>query len=459
MKDAHIEDTIAAVATARGEGGIGIIRLSGRDSLKTALRLFQPKKKTSAIKSHRLYYGDLVDPADGRQLDEALLSYMKAPNSFTREDVVEINTHGGSVILQKIMELILREGVREAHPGEFTKRAYLSGRVDLSQAEAVIDLIRAKTEESLKLANRQLKGGLKDVLVNVREDLVYVLAMIEAYIDFPEEDIEIQSLKDIRKRLDISVSSLNRLVSSYEEGRVYREGIHVVIAGRPNVGKSSLLNALLKEKRAIVTALPGTTRDIIEEVININGVPVSLIDTAGIRDTDDIIEGEGIRRTRERLKDSDLVLYMVDDSGLHNSDLEAIRAADKKTLLVVNKADLMKKQDIDKITDMADSLPFVSISAEKESGLEGLKGAIYEKVVDPRRSAGSDIVLSRKRHKVALEKAAGFIKKAMKGVDGGDYEFIAIDIRETLSQIADVAGETTPEDVLDKIFSEFCIGK
>jgi len=247
-----LEDTIAAIATARGEGGIGIIRLSGRDSLKTALRLFQPKKKTSAIKSHRLYYGDLVDPADGRQLDEALLSYMKAPNSFTREDVVEINTHGGSVILQKIMELILREGVREAHPGEFTKRAYLSGRVDLSQAEAVIDLIRAKTEESLKLANRQLKGGLKDVLISVREDLVYVLAMIEAYIDFPEEDIEIQSLKDIRKRLDISVSSLNRLVSSYEEGRVYREGIHVVIAGRPNVGKSSLLNALLKEKRAIV---------------------------------------------------------------------------------------------------------------------------------------------------------------------------------------------------------------
>ena len=459
MKDAHTEDTIAAIATARGEGGIGIIRLSGKDSLKTALKLFQPKKKTSSIKSHRLYYGNLVDPADGRQIDEALISYMKAPNSFTREDVVEINSHGGSVILQKIMELILREGVREAEPGEFTKRAYLSGRIDLSQAEAVIDLIRAKTEESLSLANRQLKGGLRDVLVNIREDLVYVLAMIEAYIDFPEEDIEVQSLKDINKRLDSSVSSLNTLVSSYEEGRVYREGIHVVIAGRPNVGKSSLLNSLLKEKRAIVTAIPGTTRDIIEEVINVSGVPVRLIDTAGIRDTDDVIEGEGIRRTRERLEDSDLVLYMVDESGLQDCDLEAIKDMDKKTLLLVNKEDLMDKSAIDKIAARAEGMSFVSISAEKESGLEGLKDAIYEKVVDHQRNAGSDIVLSRKRHKVALEKALGFIEKAMIAVGGGDYEFIAIDIREALNQIADVAGETTSEDVLHRIFSEFCIGK
>ena len=459
MKATHLEDTIAAISTARGEGGIGIIRLSGKDSLKTALKLFQPKKKTSSVKSHKLYYGNLVDPADSRQIDEVLLSYMKAPNSFTREDVVEINSHGGSVILQKIMELILREGVREAEPGEFTKRAYLSGRIDLSQAEAVIDLIRSKTEESLKLANRQLKGGLRDVLVNIREDLVYVLAMIEAYIDFPEEDIEIQSLKDIKNRLERSVSSLNELVFSYEEGRVYREGINVVIAGRPNVGKSSLLNALLKEKRAIVTALPGTTRDIIEEVINIKGVPVRLMDTAGIRDTDDIIEGEGIRRTRERLKDSDLVLYMVDDSGLHDCDLEAIKDTETKTLLVINKEDLMDRFDIGKIASRAEGLLSVSISAEKERGLEGLKDAIYEEVVDHQKKSGSDIVLSRKRHKVAIEKAVGFIEKAMIAVDGGDYEFIAIDIQESLNQIGDVAGETTSEDVLDRIFSEFCIGK
>ena len=409
MKAAHLEDTIAAIATARGEGGIGIIRLSGKDSLSTALKLFQAKKKTNTVKSHKLYYGDLVDPSDSRQIDEVLLSYMKAPNSFTREDVVEINSHGGSVVLQKIMELLIREGVREAEPGEFTKRAYLNGRIDLSQAEAVIDLIRAKTEESLNLANRQLKGGLRDVLVKIREDLVYVLAMIEAYIDFPEEDIEIQSLKDIRKRLKLSISSLNDLVSSYEEGRVYREGIHVVIAGRPNVGKSSLLNALLKEKRAIVTALPGTTRDIIEEVINISGVPVRLIDTAGIRDTDDIIEGEGIRRTRERLQDADLVLYMVDDSGLHDCDIDAVKTMAEKTLLVINKEDVMDRAAIGKISAKVEGLPSVSISAEKESGLEGLKETVYEKVVDHQRKAGSDIVLSRKRHKVAVEQAVSFI--------------------------------------------------
>lgn len=459
MKAAHTEDTIAAVATARGEGGIGIIRLSGKDSLKTALKLFQPKKKTNTIKSHRLYYGDLVDPSDKRQIDEVLFSYMKAPNSFTREDVVEINSHGGSVILQKIMELILREGPREAEPGEFTKRAYLNGRIDLSQAEAVIDLIRAKTEESLNLANRQLKGGLRDILVNIREDLVYVLAMIEAYIDFPEEDIEIKSLADISGRLERSFSSLSNLVSTYEEGRVYREGIHVVIAGRPNVGKSSLLNSILKEKRAIVTALPGTTRDIIEEVININGVPVKLIDTAGIRETEDIIEGEGIRRTRERLIDSDLVLYMVDDSGLHDCDLEVILSMDKKIILIVNKEDLMKREAIDKIATKAEGLSFVSISAEKDSGLERLKEAIYEKAVDHQREAGSDIVLSRKRHKVALEQAAVYIEKAITGVGGADYEFIAIDIQGALNEIGDVAGETTSEDVLDKIFAEFCIGK
>lgn len=459
MKAAYTEDTIAAVATARGEGGIGIIRLSGKDSLKTALKLFQPKKKTDTIKSHMLYYGDLVDPSDKRQIDEVLISYMKAPNSFTREDVVEINSHGGSVILQKIMELILREGPREAEPGEFTKRAYLNGRIDLSQAEAVIDLIRAKTEESLNLANRQLKGGLKDVLINIREDLVYVLAMIEAYIDFPEEDIEIKSLADIRGRLERSLSLLSDLVSTYEEGRVYREGIHVVIAGRPNVGKSSLLNSILKEKRAIVTDLPGTTRDIIEEVININGVPVKLIDTAGIRETEDIIEGEGIRRTRERLLDSDLVLYMVDDSGLHDCDLEVILDMDKKIILIVNKEDLMKREAIEKIAAKAEGLSFVSISAEKDSGLEGLKEAIYEKAVDHQREAGSDIILSRKRHKVALEQAAAYIEKAITGVGGADYEFIAIDIQGALNEIGDVAGETTSEDVLDKIFAEFCIGK
>lgn len=461
MKVSGIEDTVAAIATTAGEGGIGIIRISGPAALPAALKIFHPEKSTEEIESHRLYYGGIVDPSDGTAVDEVLISYMKSPRSFTREDVVEINCHGGSVILRKIMELLLREGVREAEPGEFTKRAFLNGRIDLSQAEAVIDVIRARTDRGLRLANSQLKGGLREALTAVREDLIYVLAILEAYIDFPEEDIGEEGLLEVRERMSVSLARIKELLGTYEEGRILRNGIHVVIAGRPNVGKSSLLNAFLKEKRAIVTSVPGTTRDVIEEVINIKGIPVNLIDTAGIRETKDIIESEGIRRTREKLREADIVLYMVDDGGIQDEDREYLYGAEnRRMILVINKTDIISGKRLSMVRKETKDIPSVSISSREGTGLDELKDTLYREVLSHGADAAPSVVISRKRHKVSLERALASLERAGEGIEGGlPYEIMTVDIMDALSGIGEVAGETTPEDVLDRIFGEFCIGK
>lgn len=461
MKVNDLSDTIAAIATPSGEGGIGIIRISGPDALSTALKIFQPKNRTNKIESHRLYYGQITDPRDLSLVDESLLSFMKSPTSFTMEDVVELNCHGGSIVLQQVMELLLREGLREAEPGEFSKRAFLNGRIDLTQAEAVIDLIRAKTERGLKLANRQLKGGLKEALQEIKEGLVQILSVLEAYIDFPEEEIDADSLQEINEKLDRSKNSLTTIFNTYEEGKVYREGIHVVIAGRTNVGKSSLLNRLLKEKRAIVTSIPGTTRDVIEEVVNIKGIPVNLIDTAGIRETTDVIEGEGIKRTKNKLKDADLILYMIDDEGIKSADKAVLEeTGEEKVLMVINKEDLLCSEKNKAVKKEIKSLPHVFISAKENQGIEKLKDRIYETVMTHGVDSIPTVVISRKRHKIGVEKAITSIERAQTGVkDSLPYELISSDLRDALFHISEVAGETTTDDVLDRIFSEFCIGK
>ena len=461
MKVNDLSDTIAAIATPSGEGGIGIIRISGPDALSTALKIFQPKNRTNKIESHRLYYGQITDPRDLSLVDESLLSFMKSPTSFTMEDVVELNCHGGSIVLQQVMELLLREGLREAEPGEFSKRAFLNGRIDLTQAEAVIDLIRAKTERGLKLANRQLKGGLKEALQEIKEGLVQILSVLEAYIDFPEEEIDADSLHEINEKLGRSKNSLMTIYNTYEEGKVYREGIHVVIAGRPNVGKSSLLNRLLKEKRAIVTSIPGTTRDVIEEVINIKGIPVNLIDTAGIRETTDVIEGEGVKRTKNKLKDADLILYMIDDEGIKSADKAVLEeTGEEKVLMVINKEDLLCSEKNKAVKKEIKSLPHVFISAKENQGVEKLKDRIYETVMTHGVDSIPTVVISRKRHKIGVEKAITSIERAQTGVkDSLPYELISSDLRDALFHISEVAGETTTDDILDRIFSEFCIGK
>lgn len=461
MKACDQDDTIAAIATSSGEGGIGIIRISGVNSLQIFKRIFKPKTTIIQIQSHKLYFGEIIDPLNNKTIDEALFSYMREPNSYTREDVVEINCHGGPVVLQKTIEIVLREGAREAEPGEFTKRAFLNGRIDLSQAEAVIDIIRSKTETGLNIASNQLKGNLTKEVELLKEDLLYSLALIETYIDFPEEDIEPESLIQISERLVMVSIKLETIIKSYDDGKILRDGIHVVIAGVPNVGKSSLMNALLREKRVIVTSVPGTTRDTIEEVVNIKGIPVNLIDTAGIRDTDDIVESEGIKKTISKLNDSDMVLYMVDERGLDKKGFEILSSIkNKKTIIILNKVDLLDKNRIDAIKDDLNSHLFIPISVISGSGIDKLKELIHSSLLSNQLESEGLVVISRKRHKVAMEKAVDSIKMAIKGVETSlSPEFISADIKDALGQIGEIAGETTPDDVLDLIFNEFCIGK
>ena len=336
------QDTIAAIATPFGESGIGIIRISGSLAETISKHLFRPKSGKSSFVSHQFHYGEIVDPERGVSIDEVLFVFMKSPKTYTREDVVEIHCHGGYLVLQRVLELVLRQGARMAQPGEFTKRAFLSGRIDLTQAEAVIDLIRARTMASLEIANQQLKGMLHKEIGTLKESLIQHLALIEAHIDFPEEDLDPLFRQTIEKDLQRMIEKICEMISTYEEGKIFREGVSCAIIGKTNVGKSSLLNILLREDRAIVTPIPGTTRDVIEEVLNIHEIPVRLLDTAGLRKPMDPVEVEGVRRTKERVAESDLVVLVLDGSrSIDVDDLEIFRETEKKVRVIeINKNDL-----------------------------------------------------------------------------------------------------------------------
>jgi len=455
-------DTIAAISTPFGESGIGIVRLSGPLAEAIAHRLFKPKKDHASLTSHSFHYGEIVDP-QGHPIDEVLLVLMKAPKTYTREDIVEIHCHGGYFILQKVLELVLREGARMAHPGEFTKRAFLNGRIDLTQAEAVIDLIRAKTMASLQIANQQLRGLLYREMASLKEGLIQYLALIEAHIDFPEEEIEPISLGEMKQDINEMIQKLEQWVSSYEEGRVFREGISCAIVGKTNVGKSSLLNMLLKEDRAIVTPIPGTTRDVIEEVLNIEGIPVRLMDTAGLRRAMDSIELEGVKRTRERVEDADFILLVLDGSrGLDVDDFEIFEEIErKKKVVAINKNDLPLKISLEDIKDRFREDPFVSISALKNEGIDKLKRAIYQSLIHRNvRSSPEHLIVANIRHKTALVQAKESLSNALKGLEeGASLEFIAFEIRSALEALGEMVGETATEEVLNRIFEQFCIGK
>lgn len=442
-----------------GEGGIGIVRMSGPDSLSIGEKIF--KRKANGIwESHRLYYGNVMD--NGRIVDEAMSVLMKGPKSYTREDVLEVHCHGGSLVTQRVLELVLKEGARPAEPGEFTKRAFLNGRIDLTQAEAVIDLIRAKTTAGQAAAVELLNGRLFDKLSDVREGLSSVLAHIEAYIDFPEEDIAPSTKEDFLKTLSEIKVLLQTLLSSYEEGRIYRDGLTTVIIGRPNVGKSSLLNLLLKEKRAIVTSIPGTTRDVIEEYMNIKGVPLRLADTAGIRETSDLVEVEGVRLAREALNRADIALFIVDGSQpLSDDDRKlASELKGKRSILVINKSDMPQALMEDEIKNLRDGMQSVSVSAVNGNGMENLHEAILKEALHGRSEPSGGLVITRARHRDALQKALSAVKLGIKEIkSGASPEFISIYLRDALNAIGEIVGETTPDEILDMIFSEFCIGK
>jgi tRNA modification GTPase len=458
----YSEETIAAIATPPGAGGIGIIRISGTLALGLLKTIFQPKKSTCQYKSHQLYYGHIRTPGQGKILDEVLAVFMAAPNTYTREDVVEIHCHGSFLVLQNVLELILANGAVLASPGEFTKRAFLNGRIDLTQAEAVIDILSAKTRKGVELAQEQLSGALYNRIDPIRKSLVQMRAVIEVAIDFPDEDLEIIDHSALIIQLEKEViEPLRKLQRNADQGKLYREGICLVIAGLPNVGKSSLLNTILQEERALVTAIPGTTRDSIEEVVDIKGMPVRIIDTAGIRDDAGEVEELGIRRARDLINTADLVLFLIDGSReLTEGDRSLFAMVSHKPILpVINKIDLCERSiaDLSSLPDLADC---IKISARAQIGIEQLKLAIFDKV-----TSGSELweeggCAPNIRHKQALILAVEACERVMLSLQSGlTNDLIAVDLQECLDHLADIVGETTTDDILDVIFEQFCLGK
>jgi len=455
-------DTIAAIATPHGESGIGIVRISGPLSEKVATRLFRPKKKVPRLRSHHLYYGEIVDAESGKPLDEVLVSLMRQPRTYTREDVLEINCHGGYLVLKRVLEVVLGQGVRLAGPGEFTKRAFLNGRIDLSQAEAVIDVIRAKTAKSLKIANQQLKGDLSHEIEVLRERVVRSLACVEALIDFSDEEIDVDE-DVIRRDVEEAQRSVGELIASHEEGRIYRDGVSVSIVGKTNVGKSSLLNVLLRENRAIVTPIPGTTRDVIEETVNIHEIPIRLVDTAGIRRASNPIESEGVRLARGKVAESDMVIVVIDGSrGLDMYDREIINEVrEKKKVVALNKMDLPMITTMEPIRELLPETEVVEISALRNWGVDTLKEFIYCTVTGNGigRDAG-EVVVANARHKNVLQGSLECLGRARDGIEGKiPIELVALELRSCLDRLGEISGETTTEEVLERIFSQFCIGK
>jgi tRNA modification GTPase len=454
-------DTIAAISTAIGYGSIGIVRISGDRAIEIGDILFRSPSGKTLIDSpsHRIHYGIVVDPETNEYIDEVLIVVMKSPRSYTREDVVEINCHGGPVSLQRILKTVIDTGARTAEPGEFTKRAFLNGRIDLSQAEAVLDIINARTELAQKAAREQLEGRLSQVIERLREELITIAAHIEAYIDFPEEDIDFSAYEEIQKKAQEITEQIQCLIDNAQEGRIIREGIKTAIIGRPNVGKSSLLNILSGQDRAIVTDIPGTTRDVIEECINIQGIPFCIIDTAGIRHSSCIIESEGINRSRKAMDEADLVLLILDSSmPLDHDDKDLLGlSAHKKVIVVLNKIDLTQALDHDEIP--SEQYIVVSVSATKGTGLKSLHEEMIKSVLKEKINR-DHMLVTNVRHVKALERTQAALERFMTSFkDNSPTEFLALELREALDALGEILGPTTPEDILDRIFSTFCIGK
>jgi tRNA modification GTPase len=446
------DDTIVAIATAAGEAGIGVVRLSGAASLPLARRLFRASGRREEFESHRLYHGHVYDGQE--RVDEVLLAYMQAPHSYTAEDVVEIHGHGGPRPLERILHLAIQEGARLANPGEFTLRAFLNGRLDLAQAEAVADVIQARSDASLRLAVNQLSGRLSRAVDDARRNILGVMAQLEANIDFSEDDVPPAAIEPMLATLSSARDDLCRLLAAADEGILYRRGARVAIAGRPNAGKSSLLNALLRTNRAIVTPVAGTTRDTIEEAVSLRGLPVVLVDTAGITETIDPVESIGVDRSRQALEQADLALFVYDATAGWTREDDAIFEGLGRTLVAANKRDLLPAGA------SASSSPeaAIPISALTGEGLQDLEDAIYRLLLP--NSAGDDIMVNNLRHKTLLEEAAAHVDEAIRSVQQGRAaDFVCIDLRASLSALGTITGTEVSESLLDEIFSRFCIGK
>jgi tRNA modification GTPase len=453
-----LDDTIAAIATPLGQGGIGIVRLSGPEAREIGQRLFVPARSPDDTwpQPYRLYYGHIRVPETGQVVDEVLLSYMRAPRSFTRQDVVEINAHGGVVALREILTLCLRKGARLAREGEFTLRAFLSGRIDLTQAEAVLDIVCARTEASLRVAVSQLGGRLSQAVREARQGLLRAAAYLEATIDFAEDDIPWQ---DIAPDLRDAEACLQTLLREAEQGMIYRQGVRTAIVGRPNVGKSSLLNALLRNDRAIVTPIPGTTRDTLEEMLDLQGIPVVLVDTAGLTESQDLVERLGVERSRRAIAQADLVLLLVDGSVPSQEDDREVAALaeSRPTVVVVNKSDLPRVCEAESLLPQA---PHLAVSALTGEGLAALEAQLVEMILSGRIALGEGLVASSPRHRDLLQRALGHVHEAQQALVAGLVaDLLSIDVSEAVAALGEITGETTSEDLLETIFSQFCIGK
>lgn len=452
-------DTIAAISTPKGEGGIAIIRISGDKSFEILDKIFVKKNPNANLGFYKLNYGFIKDGE--KTVDEVMAVRLKAPKSYTCEDIVEINCHGGTLVSEKVLELVLRNGARHAESGEFTKRAFMNGRIDLSQAEAVMDIIQGKTEKSVSLSLDQLRGDLRDKVNQFKKALLDITAHVNVVLDYPEEGIDDPLPAELRNNLEKVYEEANHLIDSYDTGKKIKEGIKTVIVGKPNVGKSTLLNALLHEERAIVTHVAGTTRDVIEEIINIKGVPLVLVDTAGIRKTDDIVENIGVEKSKQFIGKADLVLLVLDASkGLENEDIEVInqiKENKKKVIVLLNKIDLNKKINLE-----GHNLEnIVEISAKDNIGIEDMQEKIYSYIVEEDVENSSEkLIITNIRHKTALEKTKDAIKNIFETIDMGlPMDLISVDLKEALDSLSEITGEISSEDILDHVFGNFCVGK
>lgn len=468
----NLDDTIAAIATPIGEGGIGVIRISGRNALAVAGEMFRPISgvPVAGVPTHTAHYGFAHDPISDEQIDDGVITVFRAPRSYTGEDSVEISCHGGVVPMRRVLEAALRAGARLAEPGEFTKRAFLSGRLDLAQAEAVLDVIRARTDEAMRVANLQFSGVLSSRIRMFREELLGIIAQIEASIDFPEDVDEIEAGR-VGESVRDTIRHVSDLLDTADRGKIYRDGVRAVIAGRPNVGKSSLLNALLRESRAIVTPIPGTTRDVIEESVNIRGIPVRTIDTAGVREPQDEAESMGVDRARQMVEQADFVLAVLDaEQGFSSEDQELLSdLAGKKLIVVLNKSDLVRESDAEELASQVGAwtegnlptrAPVIRTAAPSNEGIAELEDAIAETILGGGIPPSGGAVVSNLRHRRALDEAKASLEQALRTAESDmPLDLVSTDLKAGADALGSITGETVSEDVIDRIFSEFCIGK
>ena len=457
-------DTIAAISTPPGEGGIGIVRLSGDEALEIAEKVYrQGNKRLSDQPSHTIHYGNLFNPKTDEKIDEVMVTIMKTPKTYTREDIVEINTHGGVLVTNKVLQTVLAAGARLAEPGEFTKRAFLNGRIDLSQAEAVMDVIRAKTDSAMHNAISQLDGNLSNLISDIRQEILNTLAQVEVNIDYPEyDDVEEMTSKLMQEKAAEVKKQVEGILETAQQGKILRDGLATAIIGRPNVGKSSLLNAFARSEKAIVTDIAGTTRDVIEEFVNVKGVPLKLIDTAGIRETEDVVEAIGVTRSKKAIEEAELVLLVFDQSQkLTDEDFEMMDLTEnKERIIILNKMDLVQELNVDKLLEKVDPKSVISVSVATNTGINDVEQAIVDLFFQGKTGEKDATYISNIRHISLLEQAVDALQEVINGIEFGmPVDLVQIDLTRAWDALGEVTGESVQDELITQLFSQFCLGK